>query len=86
MGWNRDTGGPKNQQGSGVRKVGYKKEVSRRKLLESQLDSLSLSKASRTVKIISALITLREPGNVKLRFVVAATTVFVIQKSALSES
>lgn len=62
-----------------------KTEDSRRKLLESQLDSLGLGKASKTVKLISVLITLREPGNVKLRFVVAATALFVIQKSALSE-
>src|SRR6266571_3191097 len=40
MGWNRDTGGSKAQPGSGVRKVDSKKEDSRRKLLESQLDSL----------------------------------------------
>jgi hypothetical protein len=86
MGQNRDTGGSKAQQGSGVRKVDSKKEDSRQKLLASQLDSLGLGKASRTVKINSVLITLREPGNVKLRFVVAATTLFVIQKSALSES
>jgi len=67
------------------------KWIRRKKILDESclnhsLTPLSLGKASRTVKIISVLITLREPGNVKLRFVVAATTMFVIQKSALSES